>query len=44
MGLRSYEQQDIKEKIWYMRIIKAKRSKERKAKIAPAEWQEFIEI
>ena len=27
-----------------MRINLAKRSKERKAKIAPAEWQEFIEI
>jgi len=27
-----------------MRIKKAKRLDERKAKIAPAEWQQFIEI
>jgi len=27
-----------------MRIKKSKRSKENQAKIAPAEWQEFIEI
>ena len=27
-----------------MRIKRAKRSEERKAKIAPAEWQQFIEI
>jgi hypothetical protein len=27
-----------------MRIKKLKRSPERKAKIAPAEWQQFIEI
>ena len=35
----------IKENIRYMRIKRAKQSKlERKAKIAPAAWQEFIEI
>lgn len=36
---------NIKENIRYMRIIRLKRSKERqKSKIAPAAWQEFIEI
>ena len=33
----------IKENIDTMRIKRAKRSEERKAKIAPAEWQQFIE-
>ena len=36
--------QNIKEKIRYMRIKLAKRAHVRKAKIAPAKWQEFIEI
>ena len=35
---------NIKEKTGYMRIKKFQRSMERKRTIAPAEWQEYIEI
>ncbi len=44
VGLRSESNKTLRRKFDTMRIIKAKRSKERKAAIAPAEWQEFIEI
>ncbi|MBR2641342.1 hypothetical protein IKD49_02725 [Candidatus Saccharibacteria bacterium] len=39
------DERKLKEKIRYMRIKGLKRSTERKkSKIAPAAWQEFIEI
>ncbi len=40
----SVVERKIKEKNRYMRIKSLKRSHERKMKIAPADWQEFIEI